>query len=191
MVLLATAATVIASQAVISGAFSVASQSVQMGLLPRMEIRQTSDKAQGRSMSLDQLDAVSGGHLSGAHLSKLQQSGGSVRHRRHRHDDDRHHPDRFCALSLALVALARHPADRHLPVRRPGLLRGQCLKIPQGGWFPLGIAAISFTVLTTWQHGRRLLFKEIAQQSVPFRWFWIAQATSIMHKAPPSSCAHR
>ena len=48
MVLLATAATVIASQAVISGAFSVARQSVQMGLLPRMEIRQTSDKAQGQ-----------------------------------------------------------------------------------------------------------------------------------------------
>jgi len=48
MVLLATAATVIASQAVISGAFSIANQSVQMGFLPRMEIRQTSDKAQGQ-----------------------------------------------------------------------------------------------------------------------------------------------
>ena len=48
MVLLATAATVIASQAVISGAFSVANQSVQMGFLPRMEICQTSDKAHGQ-----------------------------------------------------------------------------------------------------------------------------------------------
>lgn len=48
MVLLATAATVIASQAVISGAFSVANQSVQMCFLPRMEIRQTSDKAHGQ-----------------------------------------------------------------------------------------------------------------------------------------------
>ena len=48
MVPLATAATVIASQAVISGAFSVARQSVQMGFLPRLKIRQTSDKAQGQ-----------------------------------------------------------------------------------------------------------------------------------------------
>ena len=48
MVLLATAATVIASQAVISGAFSVAKQSVHMGFLPRVEIRQTSDQAQGQ-----------------------------------------------------------------------------------------------------------------------------------------------
>jgi len=48
LVLLATAATVIASQAVISGAFSVAKQAVQMGLLPRMEIRHTSDTQYGQ-----------------------------------------------------------------------------------------------------------------------------------------------
>jgi KUP system potassium uptake protein len=43
------------------------------------------------------------------------------------------------------------------------------LKIPQGGWFPLGIAAVSFTVLTTWKMGRKLLFDEIARQSVPMQ----------------------
>jgi KUP system potassium uptake protein len=43
------------------------------------------------------------------------------------------------------------------------------LKIPQGGWFPLGIAVISFTVLTTWKRGRELLFGKIAQQSVPMQ----------------------
>jgi KUP system potassium uptake protein len=43
------------------------------------------------------------------------------------------------------------------------------IKIPQGGWFPLGIAVISFTVLTTWKRGRKLLFDEIARQSVPMQ----------------------
>jgi KUP system potassium uptake protein len=42
------------------------------------------------------------------------------------------------------------------------------LKIPQGGWFPIGIAALSFTVLTTWRLGRRLLFDEIARLAIPF-----------------------
>jgi KUP system potassium uptake protein len=43
------------------------------------------------------------------------------------------------------------------------------LKIPQGGWFPLGIALLSFTVLTTWKKGRKLLFAEISRQAVPIK----------------------
>jgi KUP system potassium uptake protein len=41
------------------------------------------------------------------------------------------------------------------------------LKIPQGGWFPLGVAVISFTVLTTWKRGRKLMFAQITSLSVP------------------------
>jgi KUP system potassium uptake protein len=43
------------------------------------------------------------------------------------------------------------------------------IKIPQGGWFPLGIAVLSFTVLSTWKRGRKLLFDQIARQSVPMQ----------------------
>jgi KUP system potassium uptake protein len=43
------------------------------------------------------------------------------------------------------------------------------IKIPQGGWFPLGIAILSFTVLTTWKKGRGLLFTQISRQAVPMQ----------------------
>jgi KUP system potassium uptake protein len=52
------------------------------------------------------------------------------------------------------------------------------LKIPQGGWFPLGVALISFAVLTTWKRGRQLLFEEIARRSVPVQLF-VDSANSI------------
>jgi hypothetical protein len=66
MVVLATLATVIASQAVISGAFSVARQSVQMGLLPRMQIVHTSGNEEGPDLrALHQLDALSRGRRPG------------------------------------------------------------------------------------------------------------------------------
>jgi KUP system potassium uptake protein len=43
------------------------------------------------------------------------------------------------------------------------------VKIPQGGWFPLCIALVSFTVLMTWKRGRALLFAEVERQSIPLR----------------------
>ncbi len=168
MVLLATAATVIASQAVISGAFSVASQSVQMGLLPRMEIRQTSDKAHGQIyvpltnwtlylaviylvltfQSSSNLAAAYGIAVTGTMLIDS------------------------ILIAFVLVAWRWSP---FLVVPLVGTFlcvdlayfAANSIKIPQGGWFPLGIAALSFTVLATWKLGRQLLFDEISQQSVP------------------------
>ncbi|MDP1593205.1 MAG: potassium transporter Kup [Gallionella sp.] len=170
MVLLATAATVIASQAVISGAFSVASQSVQMGLLPRMEIRQTSDKARGQIyvpltnwtlylaviylvftfQSSSNLAAAYGIAVTGTMLIDT------------------------VLIAFVLVAWRWSPL-LILPLVGTffcidlAYFSANALKIPQGGWFPLGIAVISFTVLTTWKHGRKLLFDMIAKQSVPVK----------------------
>ncbi|TAJ78235.1 MAG: potassium transporter Kup [Gallionellaceae bacterium] len=170
MVLLATAATVIASQAVISGAFSVASQSVQMGFLPRMEIRQTSDKAHGQIYvpltnwtlymaviylvltfkSSSNLAAAYGIAVTGTMLIDT------------------------LLITFVLVAWRWSP---WLLVPLLGTFfcvdlayfSANALKIPQGGWFPLGIAAISFTVLTTWKRGRKLLFEEIARRAIPVK----------------------
>jgi KUP system potassium uptake protein len=168
MVLLATAATVIASQAVISGAFSVASQSVQMGFLPRMEIRQTSSKAHGQIyvpftnwtlylaviylvftfQSSSNLAAAYGIAVTGTMMIDS------------------------ILIAFVLVAWLWSPL-LVIPLIGTFLcvdlayFAANAIKIPQGGWFPLGIALVSFIVLTTWKRGRKLLFEEIARRSIP------------------------
>ncbi len=170
MVLLATAAAVIASQAVISGAFSVASQSVQMGFLPRMEIRQTSDKAQGQiyvpltnwtlylAVIFLVLTFQSSSNLAAAYGIAVT---GTMM---------------IDTILIAFVVVAwRWSPLLVIPLIGTffcvdlAYFAANAMKIPQGGWFPLGIAAVSFTVLTTWKRGRKLLFDEIARQSVPIQ----------------------
>jgi len=169
MLVLATAATIIASQAVISGAFSVANQSVQMGFLPRMEIRQTSDRAQGQiyvpftnwilylAVIFLVLTFQSSSNLAAAYGIAVT---GTMT---------------IDTLLIAFVILMswRWPMPLAIPLITFILLvdlayfAANAMKIPQGGWFPLGIAIISFTVLTTWKHGRRLLFAEVERQTIP------------------------
>jgi KUP system potassium uptake protein len=169
MVLLATAATVIASQAVISGAFSVANQSVQMGFLPRMEIRQTSDQAQGQiyvpltnwSLYLAVVFLV----LTFQNSSNLAAAYGIAVTGTMMID----------TMLIAFVIVLAWHWSKWLSALTIGTFfivdlayfSANAIKIPQGGWFPLGIALISFTVLTTWKKGRKLLFAEIARQTVP------------------------
>jgi KUP system potassium uptake protein len=171
MVLLATAATVIASQAVISGAFSIANQSVQMGFLPRMEIRQTSDRARGQIyvpftnwtlylavvflvfafQSSSNLAAAYGIAVTGTMTITTM------------------------LIAFVIVLLWRWPLAIAIPFISVLLIvdltyfAANVIKIPQGGWFPLGIAVLSFTVLSTWKRGRKLLFDQIARQSVPMQ----------------------
>jgi len=170
MVLLATAATVIASQAVISGAFSVASQSVQMGFLPRMEIRQTSDKAQGQiyvpftnwSLYLAVIFLV----LTFQSSSNLAAAYGIAVTGTMMIDT--------VLIAFVLVAWRWSPL-LVIPLIGTFFLvdlayfAANAIKIPQGGWFPLCVAVISFTVLTTWKRGRQLLFAEISRQAVPIQ----------------------
>lgn len=171
MVLLATIATVIASQAVISGAFSVANQSVQMGFLPRMEIRQTSDQAQGQIyvpftnwtlylaviflvvvfQNSSNLAAAYGIAVTGTMLIDT------------------------LLIALMMVLYWRWKLYIAIPLIAVFLIvdtsyfAANLFKIPQGGWFPLCIAVISFTVLTTWKRGRKLLHESIANQTVPLQ----------------------
>lgn len=170
MVLLATAATVIASQAVISGAFSVASQSVQMGFLPRMEIRQTSSKAHGQiyvpftnwTLYLAVIYLVftfqSSSNLAAAYGIAVT---GTMT---------------IDTILIAFVLIAwRWSPLLVIPLIGTFLcvdlayFAANAIKIPQGGWFPLGIALVSFVVLTTWKRGRKLLFEEISRRSIPIQ----------------------
>ncbi len=171
MVLLATAATVIASQAVITGAFSIANQSVQMGFLPRMAIRQTSDQAQGQiyvpftnwTLYLAVVFLVFTFHSSSnlAAAYGIAVTGTMT--------------ITTMLIAFVIVMLWRWPLVIAIPLIAVLLVvdmtyfAANAIKIPQGGWFPLGIAALSFTVLTTWKRGRELLFAEIARLIVPMQ----------------------
>jgi KUP system potassium uptake protein len=169
MVLLATAATVIASQAVISGAFSVARQAVQMGFLPRMAVCQTSDKAQGQiyvpltnwtlymAVVFLVLAFQSSSNLAAAYGIAVTGTMSIT----------------TILAAFVMVLLWRWPLIITVPLITVLLVTdltyfaANAIKIPQGGWFPLGIGLISFIVLTTWRRGRKLLLDEMDHQSVP------------------------
>ena len=170
---LATVATVIASQAVISGAFSVARQSVQMGLLPRMQIVHTSGHEEGQiyvpftnwSLYLAVVALVIG-FKSSSNLAAaygIAVTGTML----------------IDTILVAFVMVLMWKWHWPLVVAVAGFFlsvdiaffAANAIKIPEGGWFPIAMALVSFTVLTTWRHGRKLVSKEMAKQSIPMEDF--------------------
>ncbi|MBS1144141.1 MAG: potassium transporter [Proteobacteria bacterium] len=169
MVILATAATVIASQAVISGAFSVARQSIQMGLLPRMQIIHTSGMEEGQiyvpftnwSLYLAVVALVIGfknsSNLAAAY--GIAVTGTML----------------IDTILVAFVMVLMWKWNKLLVALVAGSLlivdiaffSANVIKIPEGGWFPLAMGLVSFTVLTTWRRGRRMVSDEMAKQSIP------------------------
>ena len=173
VVALATAATVIASQAVISGAFSLTRQAVQLGYLPRMEIRQTSEREIGQiyvpSLNWILLVACVGlvlGFRSSSALAAAYGVGVTTLMV-------------FTTLLFAVVArrVWRWTLWQVLPLC--GLFLAIDLafwsanlpKIPQGGWFPLLIAGAVFLVMTTWKRGRQLIADRMAEDALPLEMF--------------------
>ncbi len=173
MVGLATAATVIASQAVISGAFSVARQSVQMGLLPRMQIIHTSGKEEGQiyvpftnwTLYLAVIALVIGFKNS----SNLAAAYGIA-------------VTATMLIDTILVAFVMALLWRwnvFAVIAAAGLMlcidiaffSANVIKIPEGGWFPVVMGIVSFSVLTTWKRGRRLVSEEMAKQTIPMEDF--------------------
>ncbi len=173
MVALSTVATVIASQAVISGAFSVARQAVQMGLLPRMGIIHTSGKEEGQIYvpftnwtlyiavvalvigfkSSSNLAAAYGVAVTGTMLIDTILIAFVMRLLW-----------RWHWLFVVLVAGSLLVIDL-------AFFAANAIKIPEGGWFPLVVGVVSFTVLTTWLRGRKLVNKETASGSMPLESF--------------------
>ena len=169
MVVLATAATVIASQAVISGDFSVARQSIQMGLLPRMQIIHTSGMEEGQiyvpftnwSLFLAVVALVLGfknsSNLAAAY--GIAVTGTML----------------IDTILVAFVMVLMWKWNKLVVAIVAGSLLlvdiaffgANVIKIPEGGWFPLAMGLVSFTVLTTWRRGRRMVSEEMAKQSIP------------------------
>ncbi|MEO5809094.1 MAG: potassium transporter Kup [Sphingomicrobium sp.] len=183
LVILATLATIIASQAVISGAFSVTHQAVQLGFLPRLKIRHTSAKALGQIY----IPAVNWALLSLIILLivTFKQStnlasayGIAVTGTMF-----------LTTCMLAVLLFQVWKWNRILSGAIIGLFlvidgtyfASNLTKIPDGGWFPLLVAGIIFTVLTTWATGRRLLRERLAEGAMPLPVFIKSTATT-MHR---------
>ena len=173
LVILATAATIIASQAMISGAFSIARQCVQLGFAPRLDVRHTSATEEGQIYmpqvnfalligvlilvlefkNSDSLAAAYGLAVTGTFL---------------------------CTTLLALLVFRRQFKWSWvllLAVFVPLLLLdlsyfiATALKIPEGGYVPVIIGIIAFTLMFTWYRGRQLLFARFRQDSLPLKSF--------------------
>src|SRR5207237_3140246 len=180
LVLLATAATIIASQAVISGAFSVTQQAIQLGFVPRLRITHTSEAAAGQIYipvinwalmvmvillvltfrSSSNLAAAYGIAVVGAMLIDSVLISVVLR--------QMWNWNRFVVAGLlALFFMVDF-----------SYLSANLLKIPAGGWFPLLVGAIAFTLLTTWAKGRQLMINRMNEASLPMEIFIKSAAPS-------------
>lgn len=181
LVILATVATVIASQAVISGSFSVARQSVQLGYLPRMAIVQTSHKERGQIYvpftNLTLFLAVMALVLYFQSSSNLAAAYGIAVTGTMMIDT--------ILVTFVMILMWKWSRRIALPLMAAFFLidfaffGANIIKFTQGGWFPLFIGLLSFTVLTTWKRGRALLFQQMAKQDVPERTFLASVDESI------------
>ncbi|HEX7877587.1 MAG TPA: potassium transporter Kup [Sphingobium sp.] len=168
LVILATLATVIASQAVISGAFSVTRQAVQLGFLPRLRILHTSASAAGQiyvpivnwallaMVILLVLGFRSSSSLAAAY--GIAVTGTMV--------------ITTCMMGFLTFNVWRwHPLVAGLVTGLFLVIDGayflsNATKIPDGGWFPLAVAAAAFLVLTTWAKGRRIMRNYLREDAI-------------------------
>ncbi len=173
-VLLATAATVIASQAVISGAFTMTQQAAALGFLQRMEIRFTS-KTEASQIYVPQVNwllavAVVGLVLSFKSSSALAGAYGVAVSMT------------MLATTLLVAVVARHRWRWNLALMAAvipvffivdaSFLSANLAKIFEGGYVPLLLGAGMFTIMTTWRRGRNALYDRIAQDNPPIEDFW-------------------
>jgi KUP system potassium uptake protein len=169
LVILATVATIIASQALISGAFSLTQQAVNLGYSPRVEIRHTSNTERGQIyipqinflLMISCVMLVLGFRTS----SNLAAAYGLA--------------VTACMFITTLIFMKVAQVHFHWSKAKAYLigipllfidavfLGANLFKIPQGGWFPLVVGVVVFTLLTTWKTGRGIVAKRLRRGSVP------------------------
>ncbi len=180
VIILTIMAAVIASQAVISGAFSLTQQAIQLGFMPRLSIQHTSEKAAGQIyipainwglaimvlllvlffQSSSNLAAAYGIAVTGAMFIDT------------------------CLIAVVLLSLWKWPKWKALPILGIffivdfGYFGANLLKVPSGGWVPLLIGLVIFTLLTTWSRGRALMRERMAESSMPMEIFIKSAANS-------------
>jgi KUP system potassium uptake protein len=182
MVVLATVATVIASQAVITGAYSLSSQAIQLGLLPRLEVRHTSAQQAGQIY----MPRVNGLLLVGVLLlvalfrssSALASAYGIAVT-----------GTMVVTCMMAFIVIWR--MWRWSPLAAAALiapflfidltfLAANMLKVVQGGWVPLALGGLVMLVMYTWRRGTRILFAKTRRLETP-----LDDLVRILEKKPP------
>ncbi len=180
LVLLATMAACIASQAVISGAFSVTQQAIQLGFMPRLRIEHTSASTAGQIYiplvnwalmvmvlllvvtfrTSSNLTSAYGIAVTGAMFIDT------------------------CLLAVVLFRLWHWPIYYAVPLLAlffivdGAYFVANLTKVPDGGWFPLLVGFIVFTFLTTWSKGRKLMIERMRESAMPISVFIQSAATS-------------
>lgn len=180
LVIIATLASIIASQAVISGAFSVTQQAIQLGFVPRLRITHTSESAAGQifipvvnwalmiMVLLLVLTFRSSSNLAAAY--GIAVTGAMA----------------IDTVLIAVVLFTMWKWNRILSAALVaiffavdfGYFSSNLTKIPAGGWFPLLVGAIAFTFLTTWAKGRQLMIARMNEASLPMEIFIKSAAPS-------------
>jgi KUP system potassium uptake protein len=183
LVVLSTMATVIASQATISGTFSMTKQAIALGLLPRMRVLHTSESEIGQiyipAVNWLQLIVVLIAVVGFGSSDKLAGAYGIA----------------VTATMLATTFLTffviryRWKLPLWLCVGATGffivmdimLFSASTLKLFHGGWFPLLLGAVLFTIMLTWKRGRELVFENLQKHAIPLEDF-----LSSLFVAPPT-----
>ena len=169
MVALATAATIIASQATISGAYSITRQAVQLGYLPRMEIQHTSSQAVGQiyvpTVNWVLLAAVLAAVIGFGSSARLASAYGVAV------------VGTMLVTTLLTFFVIRHGwgyplwlcvlATGAFMAIDTAFFAATLTKVADGGWVPLLLAAVVFTVMATWRRGRRTLLAKLREGAVP------------------------
>jgi KUP system potassium uptake protein len=185
LVILATAAAIIASQAVISGAFSVTQQAIQLGFIPRLRIEHTSASTAGQIyiplvnwllMTLVILLVLffqTSSNLTSAY--GIAVTGAMT-------------IDNFL-LGVALFKLWRWKPYYALPLLAMffivdgAYLAANLTKVPSGGWVPLLVGFIIFAFLTTWAKGRKLMMGRLREAAMPIKVF-VQSASNAAARVP-------
>jgi KUP system potassium uptake protein len=186
MVALATAATVIASQATISAAYSITKQAIQLGLLPRMNVLHTSEKSIGQIYlpainwlllivilaavvgfgSSTELAAAYGVAVTGTMLVDTLLTFFIIRY--------------LWRYNLLLCVAA----TGFLLFVDAAFFSSSLLKVAEGGWFPLTIGSAVLLIMLTWRRGRAILLERLQTSSIPLDAFLPSLFRDPPHRVP-------
>jgi KUP system potassium uptake protein len=186
LVILATLATIIASQAIITGSFSMTRQAMQLGWLPGVNIRQTSDKTYGQiyipvvnglmmvatvaiAIAFGSSERLAGAYGTAVSTTMLLTT---------------------CLLYAAMRRIWKWPAALAIGVTALFLLVdlaffcANLMKIADGGWLPLTLGALLFFVMTTWRSGVDCVHASLAQPTESPQRFLAELAEGKVHRVP-------
>ena len=186
MVILATVATIIASQAVISGAFSITQQAIQLGYTPRLDIQHTSDEEIGQiylpAINWLLLISIVGLVIGFGSSTNLAAAYGIA-------------VTGTMLITNVLAAAVAIRLWKWSPLRALigvlpfividlGFFFANMIKIPDGGWFPLAFGLVVFILLTTWKRGRELLGERLESDSMELKPFVTSLAQGGIERIP-------